>query len=249
MKLTICAATAVLGLAFVVGNTSAAPPSAAAGIDTYQTELRVQYRSTMVRGIKIFYRETGRPGKPVILLLHGFPSSSFMYRELLPLLAQDFHLIAPDYPGAGFSEHPSADKFTPSFANLADLMSDFVQQIGLSRFTIYMQDFGGPVGFRMALKHPESVNGLIIQNANAYLEGIAPEQLKGIMAPERKQTEQLVSRDFTLFMYRTGARLPLERVRVPGLAGVSAQRAAKVLDSLGQKRPDILARRGASLPT
>lgn len=204
MKLNIQAAALVLGLAFFIGCASASQPevSPTRGVN----DLRVKYRSTVVRDIKIFYREAGNPGKPTVLLLHGFPSSSHMYRELLPLLARDFHLVAPDYPGAGFSDYPTVEKFAPSFANLADLMSAFVQQIGLSRFTIYMQDFGGPVGFRMAVKHPEWVKGLIIQNANAYLEGIAPEQLKGIMAPQRQQTEQLVSREFTLFMYKTGAR-------------------------------------------
>jgi pimeloyl-ACP methyl ester carboxylesterase len=204
MKLNIPAAALALALAFFIGCASAAQPAGSRTIDA--NDLRVKNRSAVVRGVKIFYREAGSPEKPTLLLLHGFPSSSHMYRELLPLLARDFHLVAPDYPGAGFSDYPSADKFVPSFANLADLMSAFVEQIGLSRFTIYMQDFGGPVGFRMAVKNPDWVKGLIIQNANAYLEGIAPAQLEGIMKPERQQLEQLVSREFTLFNYKTGAR-------------------------------------------
>lgn len=203
MRLQIHTATFLLGLAFFIGCASVAAPPAAATIDPDRQAPRVNHRSIMVNGIKIYYREVANPGKPVLLLLHGFPSSSHMYRELLPLLAKDFHLVAPDYPGSGFSEHPSADRFVPTFANLAEIMSEFMQQVGLRRFTIYMQDFGGPVGFRIALRHPKRVAGLIIQNANAYVEGIAPE---GIVAPQREQTERLVTREFTLFMYKTGAR-------------------------------------------
>ena len=164
------------------------------------------YRSVLVRGIKIFYREAGVPGKPTLLLLHGFPSSSHMYRELLPLLADDFHLIAPDYPGAGFSDYPPADSFTASFESLADLMEAFTHQIGLTNFLLYMQDFGGPVGLRIAARQPERIDGLIIQNANAYLQGIAPDQLGAIMSPQRQLAEQLVSREFAVTMYQAGAR-------------------------------------------
>lgn len=204
MNLNIRAAALVLGLAVVAGFASAAQLSVRSSIDV--NDLRARNRTAVVQGVKIFYREAGSPDKPTLLLLHGFPSSSHMYRELLPLLAKDFHLVAPDYPGAGFSDYPTPDKFAPSFSNLADLMSAFVEQIGLSNFTIYMQDFGGPVGFRMAVTRPDRVKGLIIQNANAYVEGIAPEQLDGIMNPVRRQLQQLVTREFTLFNYKTGAR-------------------------------------------
>ena len=174
---------------------------------------RVRYRTTEVRGLKIFYREAGDPRKPTLLLLHGFPSSSHMFRELMPLLAQDFHLVAPDYPGAGFSDHPPAEKFAATFDGLADLMAEFVGRIGLKRYVLYMQDFGGPVGFRLALRNPEAVRGIVIQNANAYLEGIAPDQLEGmrsraarLTAEGRRQVAQLVSREFTIFTYQTGSR-------------------------------------------
>lgn len=203
------ATAALLGPALVTGGACAASPSttaAASCVAPDRHSARVQHRWAVVNGIRIHYREVVNPGKPVLLLLHGFPSSSHMFRELLPLLAKDFHLVAPDYPGSGFSEHPSAERFAPTFESLSELMSAFVQQVGLSRFMIYMQDFGGPVGFRMAVKHPERVTGLVIQNANAYLEGIAPEQLGSIMAPQREQAAQLVSREFTLFMYKTRAR-------------------------------------------
>ncbi|WP_298928156.1 alpha/beta hydrolase [uncultured Ramlibacter sp.] len=171
-----------------------------------EREMRTAYRWAVVRGIKIFYREVGDPAKPTILLLHGFPSSSHMYRELMDLLAGDFHLVAPDYPGSGFSDYPPVDRFMPSFANLADLMSEFTRQIGLTHFLLYMQDFGGPVGLRMATEQPEQINGLIVQNANAYVEGIAADQLTAIMAAQRQGAEQLVSRDFALQLYKTGAR-------------------------------------------
>lgn len=174
---------------------------------------RVRYKTIEVDGMKIFYREAGDPSKPTILLLHGFPSSSHMFRDLLPLLASNFHLVAPDYPGAGYSEAPSAAKFTPTFENLADVMADFIQRVGLKRFTVYMQDFGGPVGFRLAVKHPEWVQGLIIQNANAYVEGIAPELRKSMQdrfgipaAAQRAQIDQVVSRDFAIRQYKTGVR-------------------------------------------
>lgn len=214
MKLSILVSMLALGLATLVGATSAAAqPWFPQATSQAQASTRVQYRTTEVRGIKIFYREAGDPKKPTLLLLHGFPSSSHMYRELIPLLAKDFHLIAPDYPGAGFSDYPSADKFVPTFENLAELMSDFVEKVGLSSFILYMQDFGGPVGFRMAVKHPEWVKGLIIQNANAYIEGIAPEMLKdmqaraGQLTPEqRKQVDHVVSRGSAVYFYKTGAR-------------------------------------------
>jgi pimeloyl-ACP methyl ester carboxylesterase len=182
------------------------PDSPDPGTKQLHDPVHTRYRSAVVRGVRVFYREAGSPSKPTLVLLHGFPSSSHMFRELLVLLANDFHLIAPDYPGAGFSDAPPASLFAPSFENLADLMSEFTQQIGLSSFVLYMQDFGGPVGLRMALKHPERIQGLVVQNANAYMEGIAPQQLQGILSPTLREVEKLVSRDFTLFMYRTGAR-------------------------------------------
>ena len=196
-----------IGLALTHGL-AASETSRGGPVPEGEDAVRVKYRHRVVHDIRIFYREAGTPGKPVLLLLHGFPSSSHMYRELLPLLARDFHLIAPDYPGAGFSDYPSAEKFTPTFSHLTEIMAAFVEQLGLSSFVIYMQDFGGPVGFRMARQHPERVQGLVIQNANAYLEGIAADQLKGIMTPQRSQAEQLVTRAFTLFQYKTGARQP-----------------------------------------
>ena len=179
------------------------------------TQYDVTYHTVEVRGIKIFYREAGDPQKPSLLLLHGFPSSSSMFRDLIPLLANQFHIIAPDNPGSGNSEYPSAEKFVPTFANLAEVMAAFIDTIKLRHFIVYMQDFGGPVGFRIAVNHPEWIDGFIIQNANAYLEGINPEVLKGMkersgtLTPEqRAQAEKMISRNFALFLYQTGVQHP-----------------------------------------
>lgn len=139
-----------------------------------------------------------------MLLLHGFSASSHMFRDLLPLLADHFHLIAPDYPGFGFSDSPPATTFEPTFTNLTEVMTKFVQQVRLESFIVYMQDFGGPVGFRLAAKHPERISGLVIQNANAYLEGLAPEQ-RAKTEPE-PTSARVVTPEFIRFMYTNGAR-------------------------------------------
>jgi len=130
------------------------------------------YRRIDVDGVEIFYREAGNPDHPTILLLHGFPASSFMFRELMDRLADQFHLVAPDYPGFGHSEAPSREVFPYTFDRLADVMEGFTDKIGLAKYALYMQDFGGPVGFRLATRHPEKVSFLIVQNANAYEEGL-----------------------------------------------------------------------------
>ncbi|WP_370947986.1 alpha/beta fold hydrolase [Amycolatopsis sp. cg5] len=123
-----------------------------------------------IDGLPIFYREAGERGKPVLLLLHGFPASSYMFRDLMPLLADDFHLIAPDYPGFGHSGAPA--DFTYTFDSLAEVVEKFTARLGLERYALYMQDFGGPVGFRLAAKHPDRISFLVVQNANAYEEGL-----------------------------------------------------------------------------
>jgi len=133
----------------------------------------IHYRTVDVAGIEIFYREAGSLNTPTILLLHGFPTSSHMFRDLIPLLADRFHLIAPDYPGFGYSARPQVSEFNYTFDHLADVMEGFVNSLGLKRYALYMQDFGGPVGFRLATWRPEQVRALIIQNANAYDEGVS----------------------------------------------------------------------------
>ena len=135
-------------------------------------EQPIFYRTVKVDGISIFYREAGPKDAPVILLLHGLPSSSRMFQSLLTRLSGEYHLVAPDYPGFGHSEWPDPAKFAYTFDNIASIMDGFTQALGLSRYTLYMQDYGGPVGFRMALAHPERVEALIVQDAVAHNEGL-----------------------------------------------------------------------------
>ena len=134
----------------------------------------VFYRTVMVDGLSIFYREAGRPDAPTLLLLHGFPSSSRMYEPLLTRLSAHYHLVAPDYPGFGHSDAPGAKAFSYTFDHIAQVMNHFTEALGLDRYALYMQDYGGPVGFRLAISHPERVQALIIQNAVAHDEGLGP---------------------------------------------------------------------------
>jgi pimeloyl-ACP methyl ester carboxylesterase len=135
-------------------------------------EPQVFYRTVKVDGLSIFYREAGPKDAPTILLLHGLPSSSRMFRPLLTRLADNYHLVAPDYPGYGHSDWPDPKLFDYTFDHIASVMNGFTQALGLSHYTLYMQDYGGPVGFRMALAHPERVNALIVQDAVAHNEGL-----------------------------------------------------------------------------
>src|SRR6516225_4923120 len=130
-------------------------------------------QSIKVDGINLFYREAGNPGSPAILLLHGFPTSSHMFRNLIPKLADNYHVVAPDLPGFGFSDSPPRDKFKYTFENLARVMGAFSEKLGLKRFAIYVFDYGAPVGLRLALMHPERISAIISQNGNAYEEGLS----------------------------------------------------------------------------
>ena len=133
---------------------------------------QVFYRTVKVDGLSIFYREAGPKDAPTILLLHGLPSSSRMFQPLLTRLADNYHLVAPDYPGFGHSDWPDPKQFDYTFDHIASVMNDFTQALGLSHYTLYMQDYGGPVGFRMALTHPERVQALIVQDAVSHNEGL-----------------------------------------------------------------------------
>jgi pimeloyl-ACP methyl ester carboxylesterase len=159
----VIVACALLGAAPTAGLAAAEP---------------VTYHTVKVRGLDIFYREAGRKTAPTVLLLHGFPSSSHMFRDLIPLLATKYHLIAPDYPGFGHSSAPSVDAFEYTFANLADVVDEFTTTVGLRSYVLYMQDYGGPVGMRLALKHPERVRGFVVQNAVVNVEGWNPEAVR-----------------------------------------------------------------------
>lgn len=133
----------------------------------------VKYQKIQVQDSKIFYREAGDPSRPTILLLHGFPTSSFMYRELIPQLATKYHVVAPDLPGFGFTESPDRENFDYKFQHLAEVMAGFTQALGLKKYAIQVFDYGAPVGLRLALLHPEKITAIITQNGNAYEEGLA----------------------------------------------------------------------------
>lgn len=132
----------------------------------------MNYKYIVVRGTKIFYRECGADDKPMMVLFHGFPSASHMFRDLMPMLADRFHLIAPDYPGFGQSESPDRTIFAYTFDHLAEIMDEFLHAIHVDRFYMYVFDYGAPIGFRIAVKHPEAVLGIVSQNGNVYEEGL-----------------------------------------------------------------------------
>jgi pimeloyl-ACP methyl ester carboxylesterase len=137
---------------------------------------KTYYREVSVRGRRIFYREAGRTGAPVLVLLHGYPSSSHTYRELIPLLSGRYHVYAPDYLGSGYSDRPDPAEFAYTFDTIADHVTAFLEALSLSRYVLYLQDFGAPVGFRIALAHPERLRALIVQNGNAYLDGLTEQR-------------------------------------------------------------------------
>lgn len=173
------------------------------------------YHFATVKGRRVFYREAGDPAAPTIVLLHGFPTSSHMYRDLIPALADKFHVIAPDYIGFGQSDAPSTHEFTYTFEALTDHVDGLLDQLGLSHYILYMQDYGGPIGFRLLTRHPERVAGLVVQNANAYLEGVGdmPKQVFLPLWQSRNATTEGAARGFlaaqtTQFQYTVGARNP-----------------------------------------
>ena len=132
----------------------------------------MKYNRIAVSGLNIFYREAGNSDKPAMILFHGFPSASHMFRDLMPMLEDKFHLIAPDYPGFGQSDIPSREKFTYSFDNIAEIIDGFINKIGVEKFYMYVFDYGAPIGFRIAMKHPEKILGIVSQNGNVYSEGL-----------------------------------------------------------------------------
>lgn len=163
-------AAATLATTMPIGPAFAQAPGGAAVSPVIMT----RYHTTKVAGIDIFYREAGPADAPVIVLLHGFPTSSHMFRNLIPALADRYHVIAPDYPGFGESAAPDHAAFAYTFAHYAELMDGLLSQLGVPKYAMYIMDFGAPVGFRLALRHPERVTALIVQNGNAYEEGLAP---------------------------------------------------------------------------
>ncbi|MGA3066249.1 MAG: alpha/beta fold hydrolase [Tepidisphaeraceae bacterium] len=171
------------------------------------------YKSASVRGRKHFYREAGPAAAPTIVLLHGFPSSSHMYRDLIPMLADKFHVIAPDYVGFGYSDMPLVNEFEYTFDNLAAHIEELLfSNLGLKKFSIYVQDYGAPIGYRIASKHPGAIEGIIVQNGNAYAEGIGPgfDAIKPLWKNRNAETEAaaraLLKLETTKFQYVNGVK-------------------------------------------
>jgi pimeloyl-ACP methyl ester carboxylesterase len=189
---------------------SATPIAAAPAPVSAPVPPTVHYRYATVDGVKMFYREAGPADGPVVLLLHGFPTSSHMFRNLIPALANRYHVIAPDYPGFGQSDAPDHTRFTYSFAHYADMVDTLVQGLGAKRYTMYVMDYGAPVGYRLALKHPERVSGLIVQNGNAYEEGLSEfwnpikAYWKSGSQKDREALYGLVKPETTIFQYTDG---------------------------------------------
>lgn len=176
---------------------------------------RTLYKTQPVDGINIFYREAGSRNQPTIVLLHGFPSSSHMYRDLIPKLSGSYHVIAPDMPAFGYSDQPSIDTFEYTFNHLAEFMDRFLDAIAVDRYSIYVQDYGSPVGFRLFMKHPERIQAIISQNGNAYEEGLGDFWGEAIMpywkarnAQTEKKVAELLTFESTKFQYSAGVRNP-----------------------------------------
>ena len=173
---------------------------------------QVKHRSLALGGLNVFYREAGAAHAPVIVLLHGFPSSSHMFRDLIPRLADRFHVIAPDYIGFGHSDAPEASAYAYTFDHLAESVRGLLDQLGVREAIYYMHDYGGPVGMRLATARPESVRGLVFQNANAYLEGVSPAAAAVFMPLWEKGDEagarQMLLSATTRYQYSEGARDP-----------------------------------------
>lgn len=179
-----------LTLSWIIALYGLSTPSYADGLEW---PAKTHYKYNIVKGAKIFYREAGDPSKPTIVLLHGFPSSSHTYRELIPLLSGRFHVIAPDYLGSGFSDHHDPDQTTYTFDMLADYVLALLEQLKISKYSLYIQDFGAPVGFRVMLRSPTSLQALIVQNANAYSDGLTEKRKKFFKNAHNDRSEENVA--------------------------------------------------------
>ena len=183
------------------------------GADVSSPSSRQIYsRTATIDGLEIFYREAGSRENPTILLLHGFPTSSHMFRNLIPQLADEYHVIAPDYPGYGYSSTPSVDEFDYTFDHLAEIVEALLDTLRLDSYSIYLMDYGAPVGYRIAAKHPERVEALIVQNGNAYDEGLREfwDPIKAYWANRTPETTEplrgLLTLGATQWQYLTGVR-------------------------------------------
>lgn len=182
--------------------------------NTHMESSQVHYRNIKVKGLNIFYREAGPKDAPTIVLLHGYPTSSHMYRNLIPILSKQYHVLAPDFPGFGYSDAPDHSQFNYTFDNLAGTMQGFIDELGLKRFAIYIFDYGAPTGLRLALANPEKITGIISQNGNAYEEGLSSDwnpiqkYWKDPSQANRDALKDFVSKEATWYQYHEGVSDP-----------------------------------------
>ena len=215
--------TRVLALALFTVSTSILADTAVAAAG--EPPVKVLHKTVKVGDLDIFYREAGPKEAPAILLLHGFPTSSQMFRNLIPALGDTFHVVAPDYPGYGHSSMPAHDKFTYTFDNLARVIDDFTAKIGLTKYALYVQDYGAPVGYRLASAHPDRITAIVVQNGNAYDEGLDNDFWRPIKAywkdpgskEKREALRGLLTYDATKWQYTEGVK-NLELVSPDGAA-------------------------------
>lgn len=209
----IGAAFAVSVAAQFPAQVAVAAPAATESAVRAPAGVDIQYRTVVIDGVKVFYREAGPKDAPVLLLLHGFPTSSQMFRNLIPQLADRYRVIAPDYPGYGQSDMPPMDKFEYSFDHLAQVIDKFTVAVGATKFALYVQDYGAPIGYRIAAAHPERISAIVVQNGNAYQEGIDNDfwvPLKAYWADKSKangdKLRPFLELDVTRWQYTEGAR-------------------------------------------
>lgn len=208
--------TPTIGMPLVLATLAAAALGATSDTSSSAAKIQqVRYKTREVDSVKIFYREAGSTSHPTIVLLHGFPSSSHMYRDLIPKLADRYHVVAADMPGFGYSDQPSTRNFEYTFDHIANVMDHFLDSIGVTKYSIYIQDYGSPIGFRLFLEHPERIQAIITQNGNAYEEGLSSFWAESIQpywkekTPEtEKKIRQLLTFETTKFQYTKGFRNP-----------------------------------------
>lgn len=221
----VLARIATVAITLAATFACASPPSEITQERPIPAAPEVTHQSVKVEGLDLFYREAGPKDAPAVLLLHGFPTSSQMYRDLMPALADRYHVIAPDYPGFGHSSMPARETFDYTFDHLAQVIEQFTETIGLKRYALYVQDYGAPVGFRLAVAHPERITAIVVQNGNAYDEGIDNDFWKPIKAywsdsanpAKRDALRGLLTYDATRWQYTHGVPRP-ERVSPDGAA-------------------------------
>ena len=186
--------------------------------ETTERRFATLYKTENVNGLEIFYRAAGSEDAPTIILLHGFPTSSHMFRNLIPALSDRYHLVAPDYPGFGNSPMPTVDEFDYTFDHIAEVVDSLIEKLGLETYSLYVMDYGAPVGYRTAVKHPDRVESLIVQNGNAYEEGLLDfwEPIKAYWKERSKENadvlmKNLLTVEATKWQYTDGVRNP-ERI-------------------------------------